>query len=276
MPELPEVEHVRRRIASALLHAHVVDCTIGDPRLVRPFAPRDVEKSFIGHDVTRVDRRGKWLRIAFDGATLLFAHLGMTGWYEIAPSDAPLRFERARITAQKKKGPPVHLVYVDPRRWGAWIRADEDTKTWRSLAADPLVDGIDASVLAAKLAKRKITVKEAIMDQRVLAGVGNIQAAEALWRAKIDPRSTASALDRKDVDRLTKAIHWTIERTLSDLEKDEHGPSPFKVYGRAGLPCLRCGATLKKIELGGRTTTFCPSCQVKITRVRSRRRPRAR
>jgi formamidopyrimidine-DNA glycosylase len=98
----------------------------------------------------------------------------------------------------------------------------------------------------------------------VLAGVGNIQAIEALWKAKIDPRSRASALTAPDIRALERALHWTIERTLKDLAKGEQGAkNPFQVYGRKGEPCPHDGTPFQRIELAGRTTTFCPTCQVR-------------
>ena len=102
------------------------------------------------------------------------------------------------------------------------------------------------------------------MDQRVLAGVGNIQAIEALWKAKIDPRSRASTLERADVVRIAAGLRWTIARTLADLEKGDDGvENPFTIYGRRGTPCPRCKTLLARVELGGRTTTFCPGCQTR-------------
>jgi formamidopyrimidine-DNA glycosylase len=101
------------------------------------------------------------------------------------------------------------------------------------------------------------------MDQTVLAGVGNIQAIEALWKAGVDPRSRAAALETGDVRRIASGLRWTIKRTLADLAKNgmDEGESPFRIYGRKGEPCPRCGEALERIILGGRTTTFCPGCQ---------------
>ena len=102
------------------------------------------------------------------------------------------------------------------------------------------------------------------MDQTILAGIGNIQAIEGLWKAGIDPRSRASAIDRADLAKLTRALRWTIARTLADLEKDGPRPdNPFRIYGRKGEPCPRCRTPLERIDLGGRTTTFCPGCQAR-------------
>jgi formamidopyrimidine-DNA glycosylase len=132
-----------------------------------------------------------------------------------------------------------------------------------ALGPDPLSDGIDTRALMAKLARRKKgSIRKALMDQKVLAGVGNIQAIEALWKAGIAPRSPAAALDAEDVAAVVRGLRWTIRRTLADLAKGNFGAkNPFVIYGRKGEACPRCGHALARIELGGRTTTFCPGCQ---------------
>lgn len=264
MPELPDVEHVRRHLASWLVGTRIDACSVVDARLTRPVEPRAFAKAVVGRRVENVDRRGKWLRIVLDDDTRLFSHLGMTGWWNRALDDEPLRFERARITVRSGKSrKPTHVVYTDARRWGHLLLAHADIESWTSLASDPLIDDIDAGELRAKLARRKkSSIKVALLDQTVLAGIGNIHAIEALWRAHIHPRSTAAALTEKDVRALLRAIDWTIERALLDLEKGEHGQDdPWVIYGHAGRPCPRCGRTLARTELAGRTTTFCNGCQ---------------
>ncbi|HEX7665772.1 MAG TPA: DNA-formamidopyrimidine glycosylase family protein [Polyangiaceae bacterium] len=264
MPELPEVEFNRRRLARWLGRGDIVSCVVDDPRICAPQSPRDFAEGTRRKRIDGVDRRGKWLRIRLSGGGRIFVHLGMSGWFEHATTDTPLRFERARITV-KKKTKTEAAVYTDPRRWGRWVFAEEDIPSWTKLAGDPIHDDIDPAVIVTKLQKRKTqTIKEAMLDQKILAGVGNIQAAEALWRAKMDPRSPARALDAKDVKRLLTGIAWTIERTTKSLEENEAMVSPFVVYGRAGEPCKRCKTVLTKIELGGRTTTFCTGCQEKL------------
>lgn len=135
---------------------------------------------------------------------------------------------------------------------------------------DPLVDGIDADALAVIFARRRRPIKDVLLDQTVLAGVGNIQATEGLWRAKLDPRSRADRLKPPDIRALARGILWTIERTLRDAEKygdeigyvsDAEGDNPFLVYGHKGEACPRCKAPIKNILLGGRTTYFCAKCQ---------------
>ncbi|MBX3259553.1 MAG: bifunctional DNA-formamidopyrimidine glycosylase/DNA-(apurinic or apyrimidinic site) lyase [Labilithrix sp.] len=278
MPELPEVEHTRRNLERWTRGARIVAVATTDARIVRPLRPRAFVSRLEGRTVRAVDRRGKWLRLALDGAAGLFVHLGMTGWFERAdvggPRNpllsargdraSPMRFERVRFELERRARPSV-VVYVDPRRWGRMVLSDADIAPWTTLGPDPLSDGIDVDALSAALARRaKRSIKEVLMDQRVLAGIGNIQATEALWKARVDPRSRAGSLDRARVVELARAVRWTIRRTLADLAKGDRGADdPFVAYGRDGEPCPRCGARFTKVALGGRTTTFCPRCQAR-------------
>jgi formamidopyrimidine-DNA glycosylase len=264
MPELPEVEHTRRNLDRWLRGARVTGVNTHDARVVRPLAARSFVRQLTGARVEAVERRGKWIRVRLAGGLRLFVHLGMTGWFE--PSQlgaAPLRFERVAFDVARG-AKRSRVSFVDPRRWGRLVLAHEDIETWSALGPDPLSDGVDPVSLRQRLARSKSrTIKEALLDQSVLAGVGNIQAIEALWKAKIDPRSQANALSAAQVRSLVRALHWTIERTLKDLAKGDHGAkNPFRVYGRKGEPCPRCGTEFERIELAGRTTTFCPGCQI--------------
>jgi formamidopyrimidine-DNA glycosylase len=264
MPELPEVEYVRERLHGWLRRRRIVACTIADARLVRPARVATVERSIVGRLVERVERHGKWIRLTLDDGRLLFVHLAMTGWFELAESEQALRHERARITVS---GRPhlTHVVYVDARRWGRWISSRSDTPTWAHLGPDPLNDTVDPAALRSRFRRSKSrSIKEALLDQTLLAGVGNIQATEALWKARVDPRARASALGDKQVDAILRAISWSIARTMADLARGERGKEdPFLVYGHRGQPCRRCKTALTHIILGGRTTTFCPGCQTK-------------
>lgn len=264
MPELPELEYTRRNLERWMRGARIEQVTTDDARIVRPLKPRAFERALAGRTVERVQRRGKWLKLTLDDGRFLFLHLGMSGWLELGkPGDAPLRFERVRFELARG-GRPSRLVYLDLRRWGRMIVADEDIPVWTSLGPDPLDDGIDLDRLEEKLAHRKSrSIKEVLLDQKVLAGVGNIQAIEALWKAGIHPRSKASAMTREDLRAIARGLRWTIARTLVDLEKGtDEGESPFRVYGRKGEPCPRCGHPLEAFVLGGRTTMACPNCQV--------------
>lgn len=270
MPELPEVEHTRRNLDRWLTGATITETLVHDPRAVKPSADAFV-RGTQGRKVTHVGRRGKWLRFELDDGAFVFGHLGMTGWFEIAESgSAPRRFERVGFDVTRR-GKKQRVAYVDARRLGGLVLAHEDTKTWRKLGPDPLIEGIDVRHLRSALADEKVrSIKEVLLDQTVIAGIGNIQSIEALWKAGIDPRSRALSLTPKDVTALARGLRWSIDRTLAGLEKSgtaaeslvsSGAANPFMIYGRKGTPCPRCRTTLARIEIGGRTTTFCPGCQ---------------
>lgn len=270
MPELPEVEYTRKNLDRWMRGATIDAAIVRDPKAVKPSASsfaRGVE----GRKVRALDRRGKWLRFTLDDGALVFAHLGMTGWFELAEAGGVARrFERVAFDLSRR-GKKLRVSYVDARRLGGLALAHDDTKTWKKVGPDPLLEGIDVARLRAELAVEKTrSIKEVLLDQTVLAGIGNIQSVEALWKAGIDPRSRASKLAAKDVAALARGLRWTIDRTLADLASrgtaaetlvSAGAKNPFTIYGRKGTPCPRCKATLARIELGGRTTTFCPGCQ---------------
>jgi formamidopyrimidine-DNA glycosylase len=252
MPELPEVEHARRCLERWLVGETVT----------RAFSP-----ALVGHRVLRVERRGKQLRLTVSDGVLLFSHLGMTGrWLRRAPEDPPDRWERGRVDVEG-----VSARYVDARRLGRLVVAREDLPAWKALGPDALVDGVNTRVLGRALARRSRTVKEALLDQTVLAGIGNILATEALWSARIDPRSRTKALSLRDVAAVARSLRAAIARGLalqegdgSSYVQDAGAENPFRIYGRAGEPCPRCRTALKRIVLGGRGTTFCPECQRRV------------
>jgi formamidopyrimidine-DNA glycosylase len=262
MPELPEVEYTRRRLSGWLARRRIVACDVHDPRLVRPALAKAVADAIANHTVARVDRRGKWLRLVLDRGLFLFVHLAMTGWFELAPTDEALRHERARLTVARGRD-KTRVAYVDPRRWGRWIPSRDDIPAWTALGPDPLETKLDPKALHARLARRKKqSIKVALLDQSFIAGVGNIQAAEALWKARVDPRAPAASITLARLRAIVRAIDWTIARTLEDLAKGDAGEAdPWIAYGHQGRRCPRCGDTFVRIELGGRTTTFCPGCQ---------------
>lgn len=265
MPELPEVEDARRKLSRWLGGATIVSARAFDAVIMRPRAPATLARDLRGRRVVRVERRGKWLRIVLADDTFLFSHLGMTGDWKKVSLEEDVRWERARLDVAKG-AKRWRVSYSDPRKFGRLVFSRDDIPSWSALGPDPLEHGIDAKKLSEKLARRgKRSIKEALMDQTVLAGVGNIQATEALWKAKIDPRSPAGALVPKDVAAVVRGLRWTIERTLADLEKNggwlDDDSGPFVVYGHKGQPCPRCKTTLERVMLGGRTTTYCPGCQ---------------
>jgi formamidopyrimidine-DNA glycosylase len=278
MPELPEVESARRVLSSALEGTHVVAVQTDDALVVRGGA-RGLD-GLVGGRFLRVERRGKRLRLVFEvkGREIsAFSHLGMTGlWVKAEAGEEPVRFERVRIdVAKAKPGKPGKpggtgkgrgaVVYADARRLGRIVVAEEYAG-WKALGPDPLTDGIDVKRFFEALHTKRRTVKEALLDQRLLAGVGNIHAIESLWRAKIDPRSRTDKLTLADVNVLAKAIKASIAFGLKHQETEDPryvnqgGSNPYRIYGRKG-PCPRCGHPLAKMVLGGRGTVLCSGCQ---------------
>jgi len=209
-------------------------------------------------------RKGKWLRLDVEGGGRVFSHLGMTGDWVRVPAGAPEQpFERARIDVLRL-GRMSSVRYVDARRFGRLIATNDDLPEWTALGPDPLEDGLDVRHLSKAFAKSRRAVKEILMDQRVVAGVGNILATEAMWMARIDPRSRGASLALADTRAIAKGVRRAIALELAERKK--YGAAPldsFFVYGRAGEPCPRCGTILSSIVLGGRTTVFCGTCQLR-------------
>jgi formamidopyrimidine-DNA glycosylase len=260
MPELPEVEFARRQLRRWLHRATVIDAKAHAKQIARS----DALATIVGRKVKAIERKGKWIRVTFDGGARLFSHFGLTGKWVLRDRDAETeRYERARIDTSKSS-----LRYLDPRMFGRIEVSERDVPGWTKLGPDPLVDGIDVPRLQKIFGRRKRTVKETLLDQKVLAGIGNIQAIESLWRAKIDPRTRADALSAADVRTLAKAIRWSIDRTLELEAGDEityveesRAANPFIVYGKRGKPCPRCKTSIERIVIGGRGTYLCPTCQ---------------
>lgn len=270
MPELPEVEHARRNLGRWLGGAAITRVRVYDVRILKPRAPvTSVERTLSGRTVRGVERRGKWLRLALQGTgpRALYSHLGMTGKWVLAPSDEPVRFEKLRLEATQR-GAVRRVAFLDPRLFGRLFLADEEPAEWTSLGPDPLLDGIDVDALAQALARRSTAIKPALLDQTVLAGVGNIQATEALFFARIDPRRPARSLSRRELAALARGIRKSIDRTLLAQKgpvityvEEAGAQNPFAIYEREGEPCPRCRGPLRKMFLAGRGTVFCPHCQ---------------
>jgi formamidopyrimidine-DNA glycosylase len=257
MPELPDVEIARRHLQRWLVGAKVTAAGCSDARLTRPRPPRAFTRTLIGRTVDSVARKGKWLRVSLDDGGLVFSHLGMTGDWLCEPMEAPAkRSERARIDVVHR-GRTVSVRYVDARRFGRLTVASRDIDDWTALGPDPLAEGIDVRRLSEMFGKSRRPVKMVLMDQRVLAGIGNILATEGLWIARLDPRSPGTALCPPDARAIAKGIRRAIDRELTG-----RGDS-FFVYGKAGKPCPRCSTRLSSVVLGGRTSVYCSRCQVR-------------
>jgi formamidopyrimidine-DNA glycosylase len=260
VPELVDVEIVRRNLQRWMRGARIVAVTAADRYILRPASPATFRHRLVGRTVRNVGRRGKWLRIELDAGLGLFSHLGMTGDWLTCKTDAePDPHEHARLELSRH-GATTTVRYVDPRRFGRLVASGEDIEEWTRLGRDPLTEGLDAPWLASSLASMRRSVKEVLMDQTVLAGIGNIVATEALWRARIDPRSRSDALGPADAQSLVRALQATIQ---NEIRHKGEGEGRLRIYGRAGQPCPRCTRALTRITLGGRTTALCTHCQVR-------------
>jgi formamidopyrimidine-DNA glycosylase len=269
VPELPEVESVRLSLAPILEGRTLTDVRIVDPRVTRPLDPREVERELTGERIAALERRGKYLIVRFESGRALLIHLRMTGGFLIRPQDGP--HVRARIGLDDGSA----IAYRDVRRFGTWLVLEpEQVETYLDarVGPEPLADAYRVPDLAAKLGSRRAPIKAALLDQRTVAGVGNIYADEALWRARLHPLRPASQLQPDEVKALHRALREALRRglarqgsTLRDyrLPNGEPGAmqNEFKVYGRTGEPCERCGTPIDKIRVAGRGTWYCPSCQ---------------
>ena len=267
MPELPEVETIRAQLAPRLEGRTLARVEILDPRLTRPFDLFEIAEELEGDRVVSVERRGKYLLVRLESGLGLLVHLRMTGSFGFAP----VTHERAVLELDDGS----RLVYRDVRRFGTWlVLEDADLEPYLASknGPEPLGSRFTAAWLHSQLARRRAPLKAVLLDQRVVAGLGNIYADEALWRARVNPLRPASDLADDEVVRLTRAIRAVlrtgIERqgsTLRDYATPDGASgsmqNEFRVYGRDGEPCRRCRATITKTRVGGRGTWFCPSCQ---------------
>ncbi len=298
MPELPEVETVRRGLQPVMEGASIirVEQRRGDLRFA---FPDDFAARLTGRQITSLGRRAKYLIVDLDDGMVLVSHLGMSGSFRIeADGDGSLKpgvFHHARAKDDKHDHVVFHVdgpagqarvIYNDPRRFGymdLMARAALADHPWfKSLGVEPTGNSLDADELARRLAGKKTPLKAALLDQRIIAGLGNIYVCEAMWRARLSPIKQAGGLvtktgrPRKELEELTQAIRTVIEeaiaaggsslrdhiRTDGTLGYFQHG---FSVYDREGKACPRpgCGDTVRRIVQSGRSTFYCPRCQTR-------------
>jgi formamidopyrimidine-DNA glycosylase len=267
MPELPEVETIRAQLAPRLEGRVLSRVEILDPRLTRPYDLFEVMEELEGDRVASVGRRGKYLVLRFESGLALLVHLRMTGSFGFEPAS------HERAVFELDDG--TRLVYRDVRRFGTWLvleDAELDPYLSTKNGPEPLGARFTASWLRSRLATRSAPVKAVLLDQRVVAGLGNIYADEALWRARVSPLRPANDLSAEEVGRVHRAVRTALRTgiarqgsTLRDYATPE-GTSgsmqdEFRVYGQDGEPCPRCGTQIAKTRVGGRGTWYCPRCQ---------------
>jgi formamidopyrimidine-DNA glycosylase len=271
MPELPEVETTRRGIRAALRGHAITGFLLREPRLRWPVDPALV-RDLPGQRVIDVRRRAKYLLIGLEGGTLL-AHLGMSGSLRVLPASAAL-LAHDHYDLLLDSG---HcLRFNDPRRFGSlhWVAGDPgEHPLLAGLGPEPLEAGFDADYLVDRARGRRVAIKPFLMDQRIVVGVGNIYASEALFRAGIHPRRAAGRISRERLGRLVAGVQAVLAEairqggtTLRDYVSADGTPGYFRqelfVYERAGEPCRICGSTVRQAVQGQRSTYFCPRCQL--------------
>lgn len=280
MPELPEVESVRTHLAPVLEGRQLERVEITDARLTRPLEPEGVARELEGERVSAVERRGKYLIVRFESGRALLIHLRMTGSLRHAPAGTLPDDPHRRAVVRLDDGSDV--AYRDVRRFGTWLLlgpSELDPYLDARVGPEPLSARFRTQSLAARLGNRRAPVKAALLDQRTVAGIGNIYADEALWRARIHPLRPARDVKPDEVRALHRAIRRTLElgiarqgATLRDyaLPNGDTGgmQDEFNVYGREGEPCPRCGTPVEKIRVAGRGTWYCPRCQVSPSALR--------
>ncbi len=274
MPELPEVETIRRDLTPRIVGRTVVEAWVSPdaPRLVQGEAPDSFCHRLAARTIAEVDRRGKYLLLRLDGGLTWIVHLRMTGGL-ILPASAPKESaERRFLRARFRLDDGSELCYVDMRKLGTmWLVADESEVVGR-LGPEPLDDAFGPEQLRVALSGRSAPVKAVLMDQAAVAGIGNIYADESLFEAGIRPRKAARRLSRVAVERLHGAVRRVLAEALDNRGSSfrdyvdgegEQGMHQLrvKVFRRTGEPCYVCDTAIKRIKVGGRSTHYCPRCQ---------------
>ncbi|MDX1654457.1 MAG: bifunctional DNA-formamidopyrimidine glycosylase/DNA-(apurinic or apyrimidinic site) lyase [Candidatus Competibacteraceae bacterium] len=270
MPELPEVETTRQGIAPHLTGHTVTAVVVREQRLRWP-VPRELEAHLVGQPIVEVDRRGKYLLLKASRGGLL-VHLGMSGRLQIVGADTPAqRHDHVDILFGERC-----LRFTDPRRFGALLWSESDPShhpLLRHLGPEPLEEDFHGSHLHQEAQGRRLAIKQLLMDNRTVVGVGNIYANEALFRAGLHPRRSASTLTPGEWDRLAAMVRTVLLEALSQGGTtlrdfvDGHGKAGYfqqslQVYGRNHQPCLHCGEAIQLCRLGQRATYFCSRCQL--------------
>jgi len=297
MPELPEVETVVRQLEPEVEGRRIERLEVLDPRWSRPLPPEQLGDAVGGSTIERLGRRGKYILMHLDGERTLVMHLRMTGNLILRegeemldPSEGRRLYEGERSTEERHLRARFvledgrELWFTDPRRFGeAFLIEDARLQErFAKLGVEPLSPEFTAQALGEMAAGRKVPLKSFLLDQSGVAGVGNIYADEALFRAELHPLSPAGSMKPQHLEALREGVVAALEAGIEaggssiDDYRDARGEkgtmqNEFLVHTREGEECPRCGSTIVRLVVGGRSTYFCPSCQVKL-----RKRPKRR
>ncbi len=275
MPELPEVETIRLTLQSKLVGRTIVSGQVLLTKLIQNQTPEEFLAEICGKKIIKLDRRGKYLLFYLEGAEsaglILAIHLRMTGQLKVELMGTPL--EKA-VYLQLRLDNNSELRYRDQRKFGrvTLFPADHPPKALEKLGPEPLSADFTVQALKVQLGKRRIAIKKALLDQEVIAGIGNIYADESLFLAGIHPARLVSSLNDQEITGLFSAIqtvlsgaiqnHGTTKRDYRDGNGNSGTNQDYlRVYDRKGLACYHCGNMIVKMNLGGRGTHFCPICQ---------------
>lgn len=257
MPELPEVDAAARQLDAAIRGRVLRAVSLLHPAIRRVDEAR--LSSLVGQRVVKAARVAKWQEVTFERGDVLVVHFRMTGDWAVSATSAGPPHARAHFAFSGR----CHVWLVDPRalaRLGVRLAGEADTSRAGPDAMDP---ALDATQLRARFRGRRAAIKQVLLDQQVLAGVGNIYASEALWHARIHPAAPAGQLSAARVARLLTGIRWAMDLAFAEQGRHQYGTATarFRVYDREGLPCERCGSAIARTVQGQRSTYWCRRCQ---------------
>lgn len=272
MPELPEAETIARGLHRCLKGKTITGVKTRTPKLREKLNPRKLRADTAGGSVEGVSRRGKAIVARLDNGQAILIQLGMTGACRVCGNAEPLKKHEHVIFDLSGK---TSWRFEDPRRFGmvkSFSPLTSEPKFLRELGPDPLEKDFSAEYLFKITRRRSRAIKEVLLDQKIVAGIGNIYDSELLFRAGIRPRRAAGRLSKDDCNRIVRESRRVLEEaikaggtTIGDYRSVDGSEGRFvrrlRVYGRAGEPCIKCKTSIKKIVTGGRATFYCPKCQ---------------
>ncbi|WP_339047832.1 bifunctional DNA-formamidopyrimidine glycosylase/DNA-(apurinic or apyrimidinic site) lyase [Candidatus Mesenet endosymbiont of Phosphuga atrata] len=270
MPELPEVETICRFLHAKLLKKKIIDIKVNQANLRMPIT-QNINEMIKSGVVTNIRRRGKYIIWEMSNSALVIIHLGMSGKLLYFDRQTPISKHDHVIFLLEDSS---SIIYNDPRRFGlvVAINSKEEGKFFQHLGIEPLTDGFSGSTLKQVLTDKTASIKSILMNSKIIVGIGNIYAAENLFLAGISPFKLAKDLSQEECDKLVIAVKNTLTcainaggSTLKDYAKPSGSPGyfqhHFKVYGRAGKPCIICHNTILSVRQSGRSTFYCSKCQ---------------
>lgn len=270
MPELPEIETICRGIASSLKNQKVTEVIINQPKLRWP-VPKIIQAKLKNAKILNISRRSKYIILSTDKGSLII-HLGMSGQLLVLPKVHPsIKHEHVIINLECGKA----LSFVDPRRFGCILWTEDDVskhKLLKTLGPEPLAKEFTGEYIIAKARTKKVAIKQFLMDSHIVCGIGNIYANEAMFLAKIHPKTPVNLINLSKAKILVKKIQQVLTRaikhggtTLRDYRNSEGKKGNFKeklkIYGRKNEPCIICQSTIQHIRQNQRSTYYCPKCQ---------------